>query len=96
MNNNETLVNNELAYRYEVHIDGYLAKIDYQKNGGQIFLNHTEVPIELEGKGIGSKLVTLVLNDIDQQGLKLIPFCPFVKKYIQKHPEWKRILVRQS
>lgn len=90
------ITNNESANRYELYVNGSMAKIDYQRNGNQIFLNHTEVPPELGGKGVGSKLVSLVLEDIDQQGLRLIPFCPFVKKYIQKHPEWKRILVRQD
>lgn len=90
------ITNNESVNRYELHVNGSMAKIDYQRNGSQIFLNHTEVPPELGGKGIGSKLVSLVLEDIDQQGLRLIPFCPFVKKYIQKHPEWNRILVNKS
>jgi hypothetical protein len=59
---------------------------------GKIFLTHTEVPAALEGKGIGSIIVKLALEEVERRGLKLIPLCPFVGKYITKHPEWKRIL----
>ncbi len=50
------------------------------------------VPAELEGKGIGSIIVKLALEEIEKRGLKLIPLCPFTAKYITKNPEWKRIL----
>ena len=34
------------------------------------------------------------LADIERQGLRLVPLCPFVAGYIHKHPEWKRIVMR--
>ena len=59
-----------------------------------IYLTHTEVPRELEGKGIGSQLVEKTLQDIERQGLRLVPLCPFVAAYIKKHPEWRRIVMK--
>ena len=61
---------------------------------GEIYLTHTEVPRELEGKGIGSQLVEKTLQDIERQGLRLVPLCPFVAAYIKKHPEWRRIVMK--
>ena len=60
-----------------------------------IVLTHTEVPRELAGRGIGSRLVEKALADIDRQGLRLIPRCSFVAGYIRKNPRWERIVARE-
>lgn len=90
-----TLIDNVEAKQYEFHVGNYIPKIEYIKtNTGDIYLTHTEVPAELEGKGIGGQLVKKVLSDIEQKGLRLVPLCPFVAGYIQKHPEWRKIVMR--
>ena len=66
---------------------------DIKNKDGVIYLTHTEVPMELGGKGIGSQLVEKVLLDIEKKDLRLVPLCPFVAGYIQKHPDWKRIVM---
>ena len=53
MNTNYQLIENAAVKQYEFHIDGFIPKIEYIKVKGKIFLTHTEVPVELEGKGIG-------------------------------------------
>ena len=89
------LINNEHAKQYEFHVDYYIPKIEYIKSiNGEIYLTHTEVPLALEGRGIGSQLVRKVLHDIENKGLRLVPLCPFIASYIQKHPEWKRIVMK--
>ena len=86
------ITDNASKKQFELVSGGYTSRIEYMLVGNKIFLTHTEVPTELEGKGIGSKIVKLVLEEIESRKLKLIPLCPFVAKYISKHPEWKRIL----
>ena len=82
--------------QYEFRIGNYTPKIEYIKSiNGEIYLTHTEVPRELEGKGIGSQLVEKTLQDIERQGLRLVPLCPFVAAYIKKHPEWRRIVMNR-
>lgn len=89
------LIDNKENHRYEFHIDKYVPKIEYIiTRNGEIYLTHTEVPVALEGKGVGSQLVEKVLKDIEKQGLRLVPLCPFVAGYIQKHPDWRRIVMR--
>ncbi len=89
------LIDNEEKHRYEFQIDGKIAEIDYIKSSnGEIYLVHTEVPASLGGKGVGSQLAEKALADIERQGLRLVPLCPFVAGYIHKHPEWKRIVMR--
>ena len=80
--------------RYEASVAGAVARIEYIKAQDKIYLTHTEVPKELEGKGVGSKLVAKVLADVDAQGLTLVPLCPFVALYLKRHPEWKRLVMK--
>ena len=73
------LIDNEEKHRYEFQIDDKIAKIDYIKsNNGEIYLVHTEVPASLGGRGVGSQLAEKTLADIERQGLRLVPLCPFV------------------
>jgi predicted GNAT family acetyltransferase len=82
---NYKLIHNEDENQYEFHIGEYIARIEYIKTiNNEIYLTHTEVPVELEGQGIGSQLVEKVLADIKQHGLRMIPLCPFVAAYIRK------------
>ncbi|TDQ31228.1 GNAT family N-acetyltransferase [Zeaxanthinibacter enoshimensis] len=78
------LINNQDAGRYEFHIDGSTPFVEYNMKGDTIFLMHTEVPDELEGQGIGSKLAKAVLEDIHKKGLNIKVGCPFISHYMQK------------
>ncbi|MEX0288964.1 MAG: GNAT family N-acetyltransferase [Flavobacteriaceae bacterium] len=80
--------------RYEVQVGEEIARIEYIKAQNRIFLTHTEVPLTLEGKGIGSKMVAMALEDIERQNLTLVPMCPFVAGYIKDHPEWKKLILK--
>lgn len=92
---NYELIDNSPENRYEFRIGEEIAKIEYIKTkNNEIYLTHTEVPVSLEGRGIGSQLIEKTLQNIELQGLRLVPFCPFVAGYIQKHPDWRRIVMR--
>lgn len=77
---------------YFIEAENKIAKIEYIKTKDKIYLTHTEVPKELNGKGIGSALAKLVLEKIKKDELILVPLCPFVAMYIKKHPDWKEIV----
>ncbi len=87
-----TLVHNEPRKCFEYHIDGLVPRIEYIQTKDEIYLTHTEVPVVLEGQGIGASLVGEVLSEIETYNKALIPLCPFVAAYIRRHPEWKRLL----
>jgi len=86
------VVNNRAHHRYELTVDGHLAATYYKMAGDVITFVHTEVPPELGGKGIGSKLVKGALDQIRADGLKVIAQCEFVKAYIAKHPDYADLL----
>ncbi|MEM1322523.1 MAG: GNAT family N-acetyltransferase [Bacteroidota bacterium] len=94
MSNSYSLIDNAEAKQYEFHIDGHTPKIEYIKAKGKIYLTHTEVPKELEGKGIGSALIKATLEDVKRQELTLVPLCPFVAAYIKRHPEWRELVLK--
>ena len=86
------VANNITHHRYELAVDGHLAAAYYGMAKGGITFEHTEVPPELGGKGIGSKLIKGALDQVRAEGLKVIAQCPFVKGYIGKHPEYADLL----
>ena len=88
------LKNNRLSKQYEFHIDGLIPRIEYIRAKEKIFLTHTEVPAELEGRGIGSALIKAALEEIERQDLTLVPLCPFVAGYIKEHPKWKKLVLK--
>lgn len=88
------LKDNTEARQYEVSVEEQIARIEYIKAQDKIYLTHTEVPLSLEGKGIGSKIVEMALKDVARQDLTLIPLCPFVAGYIKDHPEWKKLVLK--
>jgi predicted GNAT family acetyltransferase len=57
-----------------------------------IALLHTEVQDDFEGQGIGSHLVQWVIDDLRSRGLSLIPRCPFVTAWLERHPDQHDIL----
>ncbi len=86
------VVNNPSQHRYQLTVDGHTAATYYRITNGVITFVHTEVPPELGGKGIGSKLVQGALDQVRARGLKVIAQCPFVKGWIGKHPDYADLL----
>jgi predicted GNAT family acetyltransferase len=79
---------NTERHRFELDVDGHTAFSAYRRDGSLITIMHTEVPKELGGRGIGTKLAQGLLEIARAQGLKVKPLCPFVAAYMDKHPEY--------
>jgi uncharacterized protein len=86
------IVDNKADHRFELVVDGHLAAAYYKVEGSVITFVHTEVPPELGGKGVGSRLVQAALDRVRSEGMTVIAECPFVKAWIGKHPEYKDLL----
>jgi uncharacterized protein len=83
---------NPAESRYELDVDGNQAIAAYSRDGDVLVFTHTRVPEALQGHGVGSELIHGVLHDVDARGLKLVPQCPFVEAYLEKHPEWRGLV----
>ena len=74
--------------RYEARLGSeVVGVIAYHPEPGRLTLIHTEVDPAFEGKGVASRLVGGALEDIRRRGLSLVPVCPYLRAYIQRHPE---------
>jgi uncharacterized protein len=80
--------------RFELERDGKVAFLEYSYDGSTLELIHTEVPDELRGSGLGSELVHGALEWARQHKAKVDILCPFVKKYVDEHPEYAELLAR--
>src|SRR5206468_7454836 len=79
--------------RYELRLDGRLIGLAaYRRRNGRIVFIHTEVDESCEGRGCGSRLAEFALEDARREGLEVVPLCPFIAHYIERHPEYEQLV----
>ncbi|MEN3748535.1 GNAT family N-acetyltransferase [Sphingomonas sp. HF-S3] len=86
------ITNDAAASRYETTVDGITAYAAYTVADDVVTFTHTIVPEALGGRGIASRLIRFALDDVRARGLKIVPRCPFVAAYIEKHPEYRNLV----
>jgi uncharacterized protein len=82
--------------RFFTKVDGFEGELAYQRNGNVITFLHTKVADELEGQGVGSQLARAGLEYARQEGLQVVPSCPFVRSYLEKHQEYGSLVRGRS
>jgi predicted GNAT family acetyltransferase len=85
--NDLVVVDNEAGSRLELQAEGKLAELIYRKNGKRLVLVHTEVPADLEGRGIGGKLVLAAVDKAIASGMTIVPLCPYARGWLERHPD---------
>jgi predicted GNAT family acetyltransferase len=88
----EGIVDNVAEHRFELPVDGQTAFSYYQIDGNRITLLHTEVPVQLSGRGVGSRLAHAVFETIRASGRRVVAKCPFMSAYASRHPEYLALL----
>jgi predicted GNAT family acetyltransferase len=89
-----TVVRNDERDRYEALIDGTVAGYAaYRTKPGVTNFYHTVVEPAFEGRGVGSVLARRALDDVRARGEKVVADCPFIAGYIQRHEEYRDLLV---
>ena len=86
------VIHNEQEHRFEVSADGELAVALYQIEGPLMVFTHTEVPKAFEGQGVGSALARTGLDYAKSHGYKVLPLCPFIRSYIERHAEYQPLV----
>ncbi|WP_444960536.1 GNAT family N-acetyltransferase [Nocardiopsis sp. M1B1] len=83
--------------RYEIRVDGEVAGFaEYILTGDMVTFTHTEIDPAHEGRGLGGTLVRGALDDVRPRGLAVLPLCPFVKGWIQRHPDYADLVYRSA
>jgi predicted GNAT family acetyltransferase len=81
--------------RFEVFVDEVRAGFtDYHSQPGLITLLDTEIDPAFEGRGIGTRFVAGVLDEIRARDARVLPICPFVRAFLQRHPEYADLVAR--
>lgn len=71
-----------------VHRDsGAEAELIYRADPGRLILVHTEVPRELGGRGLAGALVEAALERARRTGEVIVPWCPYARSWLEKHPD---------
>jgi predicted GNAT family acetyltransferase len=84
-----TVADNPSALRYEIRVGDDLAGFAaYTRLRDVITFTHTEIDPAFEGQGLGSTLARAALDDVRAKGLRVVPRCPFIRAYIERHPEY--------
>jgi len=74
--------------RYELTVDGQPAgELDFREEAGRRVFTHTGVRDEFEGQGLAGKLARRALDDARVHGVQIVPLCPFVASYLERHPD---------
>ncbi|KAK1176898.1 GNAT family N-acetyltransferase [Streptomyces sp. NBS 14/10] len=78
--------------RYEILVDGRRAGLTaYRDLGVQRVFFHTEVDEAFAGQGLGPHLVQQALADVRASGMRIVPVCPYVAKFLKRHDEFADI-----
>ena len=87
VNDAPQITDDQAASRFELRADGHVAELTYRRNGKRLVLIHTEVPPELEGRGIAGRLVSAALDRAARDGFTIVPLCPFARVWLERHPD---------
>ena len=83
-------------HRYELRSpDELIGIVAYQLDGDVITLVHTEVGSAHGGHGYAAVLARGALDDARSRGLRVVPSCPYVASYVEKHPEYADLIVSE-
>lgn len=84
-----TVVDDPAAGRFEIRVDGAVAGYtEYRAEGSALAITHTVVESAYEGQGIGSALAKGALDALRERGTQVLPYCPFIRGWIAKHPDY--------
>jgi predicted GNAT family acetyltransferase len=88
-----TVTENPERHRYEIYFDGELAGFTmFTLDGDVAIMPHTEIDPHYKGHGLATTLIGSALDDLRERGMTVVPRCPFVRDFIEKHPEYHDIV----
>ena len=90
--NDFSVTNNLQQQQFEVNINDQLAVLVYRFHKNDIVFMHTQVPAELENRGIASALAKFAFEWAKAHDKKVMVYCPFVASYLQRHPEFSSLV----
>jgi uncharacterized protein len=90
--NDFPVTHNSEEQRFEMNVKGELAVITYRLLPGVISLDHTGVPVPIEGHGVAAKLTRAALDFARAKSLRVVPACSYVAAFVRKHSEYQDLV----
>lgn len=92
-----TLVeDNPAKHRFEILVDDALAGFTaYLPRGEVLVFTHTEVDEKFQNLGVGAALIRATLDQLRERGTRVVPRCPFMAAFIERHPEYGDLVTTQ-
>jgi hypothetical protein len=89
------VVHNEASHRFEIAGDHGGAYLEYTRRGEVLDLQHTFVPDSMRGQGAAAQLSRAALEYAREMNFSIIPTCPFVASFFNRHPEYAWLVAKQ-
>jgi len=86
------LIDNDFLRQYELKIEDELAKIEYSLQERKIFLTKIIIPENLFSEDFQNEFIVLVLKNIEERNLSVVPTSPEIAKFIRKNRQYKSML----
>lgn len=86
------LTDNSFLRQYELKIGNQMATIEYSQQERKIFLTKLNIPINLEIDDFSEKFIKLVLEDISEKNISVVPTSPPIAKFIKRNRRYKKML----
>ena len=93
-NSGSAVAHDQERSRFSIDVDGEPAVADYTQEGDTIMLTHTVVPRSARGQGIGDELAKAAFEYARSNDLKVVPVCPFMRTFADRHDEYTDLLKR--
>jgi len=89
---NYTIHHHPERNRFETEVDEQLCVLDYRINDGIVSMDRVYVPKPVEGRGIAAAITRSALDHARESGWRVIPNCPYVRSWIERHPDYQDLL----
>jgi predicted GNAT family acetyltransferase len=89
-----TVTDNPAKSRYELREDDRLLGFTeyHERADGVLVFPHTVITEPKRGAGYGATLVRGALDDVRAKGRTIVAECPFVKRFVEEHPDYQDLL----
>ena len=85
------------ASRYTITVGGEPAGFAaYRPQEDLLVFTHTELDPRFKGRGLGNTLASGALDDVRERGMRVVPRCPFIAAFIDRHPAYSDLVVDAS
>ena len=83
------IINDKQGSRFVMDVNGQEVYVLYTEDKETLDLYSTYTPPQLRGQGLAEKVVLAAFEYASDKKLKVIPSCWYVRKFLEKHSEYK-------